>query len=62
MIAQFLSNYPKLLGLIVLVAFTNCKQDKATNENDMTTNVLLQEWTGPLQWHPCFRPDESRRY
>lgn len=51
---QFFSNYPKFLGLIILVTFISCKQDKATNENDMTTNVLLKEWTGPYNGIPAF--------
>ncbi|MCK5400527.1 MAG: M3 family metallopeptidase [Flavobacteriaceae bacterium] len=54
MITQFFSNYPKLLGLIILVTFISCKQDKATNENDMTTNILLKEWTGPYNGTPAF--------
>ena len=54
MTTQFLSNYPKLLGLIVLVAFISCKQDNATNENDMATNALLKEWTGPYNGTPAF--------
>ncbi len=54
MTTQFLSNYPKLLGLIVLVTFISCKQDKATNENDMATNVFLKEWTGPYNGTPAF--------
>jgi len=54
MTTQFSSNYPKLLGLIVLVSFISCKQDNATNENDMATNVLLKEWTGPYNGTPAF--------
>ncbi|MCF6295099.1 MAG: M3 family metallopeptidase [Flavobacteriaceae bacterium] len=54
MTTQFLTNYPKLLGLIVLIAFISCKQDKATNENDMATNVFLKEWTGPYNGTPAF--------
>ncbi len=54
MITQFFSNYPKLLGLIIVVTFISCKQDKATNENDMTTNILLKEWTGPYNGTPAF--------
>lgn len=54
MTTQFLSNYPKLLSLIVLVAFISCKQDNATNENDMATNALLKEWTGPYNGTPAF--------
>lgn len=54
MATQLLSNYPKLLGLIILVTFIGCKQDKATNENDMVTNVLLKEWTGPYNGTPAF--------
>ncbi|MBN4084712.1 M3 family metallopeptidase [Flavobacteriaceae bacterium AH-315-B10] len=44
---QFLTNYPKLLGLIILVAFISCKQDKATN-------ILLNEWTGSYNGTPAF--------
>jgi len=54
MTPQFFSNYAKLLGLIVLVTFTSCKQDKATNENDMAINILLKEWTGPYNGTPAF--------
>ena len=54
MTTQFSSNYPKLLGLIVLVSFISCKQDNATNENDMATNALLKEWTGPYNGTPAF--------
>ena len=54
MITKFLPFYPKILGLLVLVAFISCKQDKATNENDMATNVLLKEWTGPYNGTPAF--------
>jgi len=53
MTTQFLTNYPKLLGLILLVAFISCKQDKATNENDMA-NVFLKEWTGTYNGTPAF--------
>ncbi len=54
MTPQFFSNYAKLLGLFVLVTFTSCKQDKATNENDMAINILLKEWTGPYNGTPAF--------
>lgn len=54
MIPKFLTYYPKLLCLIVLVIFISCKQDKAINENDMTTNALLKEWTGPFNGTPAF--------
>jgi peptidyl-dipeptidase Dcp len=54
MTTQFLTNYPKLLGLIVTIAFISCKQDNATNENDMATNVFLKEWTGPYNGTPAF--------
>jgi len=54
MTKQFLTNYPKLLGLIVLIAFISCKHDKATNENEMATNVFLKEWTGPYNGTPAF--------
>ncbi|RLD28114.1 MAG: M3 family peptidase [Bacteroidetes bacterium] len=54
MISKFLSNYPKLIGLIALVTLISCKQDKATNENEMVTNVFLKEWTGPYNGTPAF--------
>jgi len=54
MITQFSPKLTKLLGLVVLMTFLSCKQDKATNENDMVTNVLLKEWTGPYNGTPAF--------
>ena len=54
MITQFSPKLTKLIGLVVLMAFFSCKQDKATNENDMATNVLLKEWTGPYNGTPAF--------
>jgi len=54
MITQFSPKLTKLIGLVVLMTFFSCKQDKATNENDMATNVLLKEWTGPYNGTPAF--------
>ncbi|MBE9490142.1 MAG: M3 family metallopeptidase [Bacteroidetes bacterium] len=54
MITRFFPKLTKLISLVVLMAFISCKQDKATNENDMATNVLLKEWTGPYNGTPAF--------
>lgn len=41
-----------VLGSIVL--FSSCKKDTETNQELMTDNVLLQEWTGPFEGVPAF--------
>ncbi|MDY2586736.1 M3 family metallopeptidase [Winogradskyella aquimaris] len=41
-----------VLGSIIL--FSNCKEEQKTDQQSMTENILLQEWTGPYQGVPAF--------
>lgn len=56
MVMQQLKMFRKLFSLIVLMAFISCKQDdkKSENSNEMSTNIFLEEWTGPYEGVPAF--------
>ncbi|GAB4162663.1 MAG: M3 family metallopeptidase [Winogradskyella sp.] len=41
-----------VLGSIIL--FSSCKEEQKTDQQSMTENSLLQEWTGPYQGVPAF--------
>ena len=41
-----------VLGSIIL--FSSCKEEQKTDQQSMTENILLQEWTGPYQGVPAF--------
>ena len=49
------SKHLKAVSLCALIAFTSCKKEEKKDDVAMqTTNVLLQEWTGPYQGVPAF--------
>lgn len=61
MVKQIILNYGKLLSLIVLITLFSCKQDQeklkndnAMADNELATNVFLQEWEGPFGGVPAF--------
>jgi peptidyl-dipeptidase Dcp len=43
-----------LLFLGVLLTFTSCKNEESNNNEPMTNNILLQEFTGPYGGVPAF--------
>ena len=45
----------KALSLCMLIAFSSCKEnDKKEDTVTESTNILLQEWTGPYGGVPAF--------
>ncbi len=56
MVKQNFIKLSKLFSLVVLMAFMSCKQEdnKSENEKIMSTNVFLEEWTGPYDGVPAF--------
>ena len=56
MVKQSLIKISKLFSLVILVAFVSCKQNDNKLENDkiMSSNVFLEEWTGPYGGVPAF--------
>ncbi len=50
----------KTLVLCSLVMFTSCKDNDVKDAQNMTDNVLLQEWTGPYSGVPAFNKMEVK--
>ncbi|WP_426429798.1 M3 family metallopeptidase [Winogradskyella sp. HB-48] len=44
----------KATALCSIILFASCKEEQKTENQPMTENILLQEWTGPYQGVPAF--------
>lgn len=44
----------KTTVLCSIILFASCKEEQKTENQPMTENILLQEWTGPYQGVPAF--------